>query len=151
MISPELLRRYALFAGLPQELFEAIAQFSDEVILETDTYLFEQNTPAVEAFLVVSGSVDLLIDMDETGEHREEVETLVTGEFIGWSALIQPHIYKLSAVTTEETKIIIIEADQLRALLAAYPAWGYRVMARLAKIIGTRLMHMRTRLMSFNP
>lgn len=150
MISPELLRRFALLGGLPPEMYEAIAQFSHELTLEIDTYLFEQNRPANEVFLVLDGTVDLLMNMDEKGRHREEVETLVPGEFIGWSALIEPHEYKLSAVTAEDTHLIVIEAVKFLDLLEQNPDWGYLVMQRIAGIIGERLTHMRMRLMSFH-
>lgn len=149
MISPELLRRYTLFGGLSHEMFEAIAQFSDELKLEKDTYLFEQNDSADEVYLVVDGAVELLIDMDEEGEEREEVEPVVAGEMAGWSALIEPHVYKLSAVATEDSNVIVIKADQLRDLLKNNPETGYMVMQRVAKTIGERLTNMRMRLMSF--
>lgn len=150
MISPELLRRYAIFGGLPQEVFEAIAQFSDELTLEEDTYLFEQNEPAEEFILVLSGSVDLLMDMDEEGEKRNEIETVVAGEFVGWSAIIEPNVYTLSAATTEESQLIIIDAVKFRELLEANHEWGYLVMQRVAKSMGTRLTNMRMRLMSLS-
>lgn len=151
MISPELLRRYALFGGLPHDAFEAIAQFSDELTLEADTYLFEQSTPAEELILVLTGTVDLLMDMDETGDERKEIETVVAGEFVGWSAIVEPHIYTLSAVTTEDSQLIVIDAAKFRELLEANHEWGYLVMQRFAKMIGMRLTNMRMRLMSFSP
>lgn len=148
MISPELLRRYGLFAGLPHDLFESIAQFSDELTLEPDTYLFEQGDSADELYLIMSGSVDLLIDMDDEGRERSEVETVVDGEAVGWSALIEPFEYTMSAAALTKTHVIIIDAVKLREVLEAHPQWGYRVMQRVAKIIGERLTNMRLRLMS---
>jgi CRP-like cAMP-binding protein len=151
MISPELLRRFKLFGGLEHDMFEAIAQFSNELTVESDTYLFEQNDNAEELYLVLKGSVDLLMDMDEEGEVRNEVETVVAGEFVGWSAFIEPHTYKLSAATTEESHLLVVEAEKLRKLLEDNPGAGYKVMTRIAETIGTRLTNMRMRLMSFSP
>lgn len=148
MISPELLRRFKLFAGLPPEVFADIAQFCEEHILETDTYLFQQKAPAEELYLVLEGTADLLMDMDEKGTSRTEIETVVVGEVVGWSALIEPHVYQLSAVATSHLKVIVIDATKLRDYFSNKPEWGYLLMMRLAQVIGERLGHMRTRFIS---
>lgn len=148
MISPELLRRFKLFAGLPPEIFTEIAQFCEETSLEPETYLFEQKGTADEVYLILEGTADLLMDMDETGATRTEIETVVVGEVVGWSALVEPHVYQLSAVATSQIKVIVINAVKLRDYLAAKPEWGYLLMMRLAQVIGERLGNMRTRFIS---
>lgn len=151
MVSPELLRRYALLGGLPHQVFDEVAQFCQELELEADMYLFEQGDKADKLYLIVNGAVDLLIDMDEEGEKRSEVETVVVGEFVGWSGIIAPHTYKLSAVTITKSHLIEIDAALFRAYLEDHPEWGYQIMVGVAKIIADRLTNMRMRLMSFAP
>ncbi|MGQ9908187.1 MAG: cyclic nucleotide-binding domain-containing protein [Candidatus Flexifilum sp.] len=148
MISPELLRRFKLFAGLPPEALAEIAQFCEEEALEADTYLFEQGDEADELYLVLDGAVDLLMDIDSKGESRTEIETVVAGEALGWSALVEPHEYQLSAAAATEVKVILIDAPRLRDYLAAHPDHGYVLMRRVAQMIGERLGHMRTRFIS---
>jgi CRP-like cAMP-binding protein len=151
MISPELLRRFTVFGGLAPEIYEEIAQFSDELTVDSDYYLFEEGDKAERLFLVLEGSVDLLINMNEEGTERNEVETIVTGQFIGWSSMLEPYVYKLSALTTSKSSIVVVDAAQLRDLLAKNPEAGFLVMSRVAKLIGERLTNMRMRLMSFSP
>lgn len=148
MISPELLRRFTLFAGLPPQALAEIAQFCEEEILEADTYLFEQGDDADELYLVLDGTVDLLMDMDSTGETRSELETIVAGEMVGWSGLVEPHEYKLSAAATTDVKVVIVDAIRLREYLSVHSEFGYLLMHRIAQVIGERLGHMRTRFIS---
>ncbi len=148
MISPELLRRFRLFAGLPPEVFADIAQFCEETVLETDTYLFEQKAPADELYLILEGAADLLMDMDENGQERTEIETVVVGEVIGWSSIVEPHVYQLSAVAASHLKVIVVNATKLREYLSDKPEWGYLLMMHLAQVIGERLGNMRTRFVS---
>lgn len=150
MISPELLRRFSLFGGMPPEMFEEIALFCEEHTFEPDTYLFEQGEAATAVYLVLDGMVDLLIDMDEEGELRDTIETIVAGEMLGWSAMVEPYRYKLSAATTTRAQIIQLDARRLNAFLNEHPHWGLILMKRVAQTIGERLTNMRTRLMSIS-
>jgi len=148
MVSPELLSRCALFAALPPPALAQIAKFCDEVALPPHSYLFEQKRPSDKLFLLLEGTVDLLMDMDEDGVERSVVERLVADDVVGWSALVEPHRYKLSAVAASGMKAISINALKLREYLAANPEYGYSVVLRVAHIIGERLSHMRTRFLS---
>ena len=83
MISPEILRRYQLFAGLPLEVLKEIAQFSRELTLEADTYLFQEGDSAEELYLIISGGIDLQLVMPDNGSQNIEVEMIVPGELVG--------------------------------------------------------------------
>lgn len=148
MISPELLRRFTLFAGLPPEMLADMAHFCIEEVLEDNTYLFQQKDNADELFFVLEGTVDLLMDMDDQGKRRTEIESIVTGELVGWSALVEPHRYKLSGVAVGDVRLVVMNAVSLREYLDTQREWSYLLMQRLAQIIGTRLDHMRTRFIS---
>lgn len=148
MVSPEALRRYALFAGLPPAAFTALAQIAEEVTLEEDAFLFEEGAPAEELFLVVDGVLDLLFNLDEAGERMAEVESLVQGEAAGWSALIEPHVYSMSGVASVPTTVIALDGAGFREYLAANPGEGLLVYQQIAQSIAQRLNNMRLRLIS---
>ena len=148
MISPEILRRYELFAGLPFEALKEIAQFSKELTLETDTYLFQEGDPAEELYLIISGGIDLQLVLPGNGGQNIEVEMIVPGELVGWSALIEPYIYHMSAVSTTPTRVVVIDGLQMREYLAKHHEWGYTVLLRIARIIGEPLSKTYLRLIS---
>jgi CRP-like cAMP-binding protein len=148
MISPEILRRYDLFAGLPLEALKGIVVFSKELTLEADTYLFQEGDPAEELYLIISGGVDLQLAIREENAQHTDVEMIVPGEMTGWSALVEPHIYHMSAVTSTPTRVVVIDGAQLRDYLAKQPEWGYTILLRVARVIGDRLSKTRLRLIS---
>jgi len=148
VISPEILRRFPIFAGLPPQAFAELAQFGDEDMLTADTLLFEEGEEADKLYLLLEGSVDLLMNLDEKGEKQIEIETLVAGEIVGWSALVEPHIYKASAAASTLVRVAVLDAVKVRAYIAEHPEQGLVMMQRLAQTIGARLNHMRIRLIS---
>ncbi len=148
MLSPEILRRFSIFAGLPAQAFTELAQFGSEATFETDTLLFEEGDAADEIYVLLEGSVDLLMNLDDKGEKQIEIETLVAGELVGWSALVEPYIYKASAAATSRVRVAILDGAKLRDYVAAHPEQGLVIMRQLAQIMGKRLNQMRVRLIS---
>jgi len=100
-------------------------------------------------YLIVDGGVDLSMNVGEIGEQRiEKLEPLRNGEVVGWSAIVEPHIYTLGAQTMQDTHLIVFDGVALRKLLDDHPDQGYYFMKELAKVIGQRLLSKCTQLMS---
>ena len=67
------------------------------------------------------------------------VDRTTTGGFFGWSALVGPHFYVMSAICRESSRVVIISGVELVALFDRDYYIGYKVLQSLASIIGTRL------------
>ena len=70
---------------------------------------------------------------------RTTVSVCGPGEAIGWSALVEPREYTLSAIAWEPSRLIGIEAGLLQLALDAFPEIGYRIMRSLSTIMSRRL------------
>ena len=148
MISPELLRRLHLFAGLDSEAFEDLAMMSEEQHFRHEAWLFYESDPANALYFILEGIVELKIDLDEAGTRHTDLTRLVKGDLIGWSALAEPHIYTLGACAVTPVEVIRLDAVKLRSYLDDHPTIGYRVMQRLAGQIGERLTNLRIQFVS---
>jgi CRP-like cAMP-binding protein len=149
MISTELLRRYPLFARQTDEMLKQIAMLAQEKEMKADAWLFFEGEAAKTLYLIIEGGVDLSMNIGEIGERRiEKLEPLRDGEVVGWSAIIEPHVYTLGAQTTEDTHLIAFDGIALRQLMDDHPDQGYYFMKELAKVIGQRLVGKCTQLMS---
>lgn len=149
MISPEMLRRYSLFAGLDPALFKEIAMLGDEITLEKDEWLFHEDDEADALYLVASGAVELKIQLgQQAAAHFADLSTLVEGDVVGWSALVEPYVYTLSAVAASPATLIRLDAPRLRALMDENSEFGYTLMSRLAGALGERLTHLRVQFVS---
>jgi hypothetical protein len=73
---------------------------------------------------------------------REEdimVEERASGQTVGWSALIPPYRFTLTAAAPLETEVIALAREVLNTYFAAHPDTGYAVSLNLASIVGQRL------------
>ncbi len=144
MISPEVLRRYPYFVGISEETLKEIAMIAEEANIPANTQLFNEGDPADYLSVIVSGEVNIQYLLG-TGEMRT-VDTLVGGDLLIWSALIEP--YKTTAIgtTTQETHLVKINARKLRALCEKDPEVGYRLTTQVAKLLAHRLESARVQL-----
>ena len=148
MISPETLRRYALFAGLEPGVFKTLAMMGDEVSLAAGTWIFQEGSEADALYLVDSGSVELKLKLDEAGEHQIDLATLVAGDVLGWSALVEPYVYTLGAVASGDARLIRLDGAQLRGFMIDDCISGTVLMQRLAQALGKRLTNLRVQFAS---
>ena len=148
MISPEVLRRFTLFAGLDAEVFKSLAMTGEELTVSAGEWLFQEGADAEALYLVLEGTVDLKINVNEAGTEQADLSTLVAGDVMGWSALVEPYVYTLGAVATSEAKVARLDGAQMRALMDEQPEMGYILMHQVAQAIGTRLTNLRVRFVS---
>jgi CRP/FNR family transcriptional regulator, cyclic AMP receptor protein len=144
MISPEILRRYPYFGGINDESLKQVAMLADEVTVPAGKQMFNEGDPAQYLYLILRGEVNIQYLLG-TGELRT-VDTLVDGDLLVWSAMVEP--YKTTAVgtTTKETQLVRIAAPRLRALCDKDPLLGYRLTIEVAKLLSHRLESARIQL-----
>jgi CRP/FNR family transcriptional regulator, cyclic AMP receptor protein len=144
MISPELLRRYPYFAGVSDESIKEIAMIAEEKRAPVGTRMFGEGDPANCLYIIAKGEVNIDY-MLGTGEIRT-VDTLVDGDLLVWSALIEP--YKTTAIgtVTKDCDLLCINAPRLRALCEQDPLLGYRLTGQVAKLLAHRLEGARVQL-----
>ena len=106
--------------------------------------MFVEGDPANYFNIIVKGEVDIQYILE--GDSRQTVDTLTAGDPLCWSALVEP--YKMSAIgtTTKDTQIIQIKAEAMREMCEKEPMVGYRLMMRIARLLGDRLQNARVQL-----
>ncbi len=145
MVSPELLCRFSLFADLDSSIYQELAVASKEISLIAGQWLFMEGDDADALYLVLEGKIELKITMDQKGQHRQDISTVAEGHMMGWSALVEPYMYTLSAVAATDCRLISLEASAVRDMMERNPEIGYTVMKRLARAIGARLTSLRVK------
>jgi len=134
-----------LFAKLSEKEVSQLAvaladQCTTEAFKSGDT-IFTQGEHTKSLYVVLDGQV-MLQRTFYLGERTATtpVAILGKGRAMGWTALLYgPRYSTASAVCQKPTKIISIEGDALRSLLEKEPDMGFRVMERLACMLGDRL------------
>lgn len=148
MISPELLRRFSLFTGIDPAILKDVAMLGTELTAAEGEWLFQEGDEGDALYLIISGEIELKINLDETGEKKADISSHVDGAMIGWSSMVEPYVYTLGAVVTREAHLVKLDASDLRRFMNSNPEMGLKIMCRLAKLIGERLNEMRVRFVS---
>lgn len=144
MISPEQLRRYPYFANTSEEALKQVAMISDEAMAETGQTIFHEDDPADTLYILVEGEVDLKYTLGD-GQQRV-VDTIVAGELLIWSALVEPYRCITTGTARTPCKLISINGQKLRTLCEQNHDLGYRMLISVTQCLATRLEGARVQL-----
>jgi CRP-like cAMP-binding protein len=144
MISPERLRRYAHCAGASDELLKMVAMLAAERPFAAGEALFEEGQPARKLMMLESGSVDIVHTLGDG--RRVIVDTLVGGDMMAWSALLEPYLLTAAGVGREAGRLIDIDGEGMRRLCQENPEYGLTLMTEVAKTLRARLNATRVQL-----
>lgn len=138
-LMPELL------SGIAPEQAAAILALGKRVVVSSGAELFHLGDAADCLFVIQRGRLRLTLPMNVRGGAQEVlVEERVPGQTVGWSALIPPYRFTLTATAPLETEVVTLSRDALRAHFAEHPAVGQAVALNLAAVIGERLQLFQT-------
>lgn len=137
----ELLRQADLLQGLPDEDVERISAIATTQNLSSGDYLFLLGDDAVRLYVLVKGRVDLCFPMS-LGETLNDVsvEVVSPGQTMGWSALVKPYRFTLSARASGPTQVVSFARTDLLEFFNASPRIGYAVLTRISELVGVRLL-----------
>ncbi len=144
MISPEVLRRYPYFSGIGDESLKQLAMIAEEKSVPAGTQIFCEGAPADKLSIIVKGEVSVQYLLGN-GEYRT-VDTLVDGDILGWSALVEPYKITAFCTATRPTELVQLDSRKVRELCNQDPQVGYQLMVQVAKLLGHRLEGARVQL-----
>jgi CRP-like cAMP-binding protein len=129
-----------LFKGLAPDEAERVLALGERVKLGAGTELFHLGDAAESIYLVVRGRLRLTLPM-QVRSHEEAVlvEERSSGQTVGWSALIPPYRFTLTASAPEGAEVIALSREALNSYFAAHPVTGYAVSLNVSCVIGHRL------------
>ncbi len=138
------LKRAEVFLGLDDGDLQTIADLPScrERLFRSGDIIFSKGDEAAYLYVLKDGGVDLVTEPlpASKGETTDlVVDRITTGGFFGWSALVGPHIYVLSAVCRKPSEVVTIAGAELLALFGHDYRVGYRVFRSLSHVIGSRL------------
>jgi CRP-like cAMP-binding protein len=157
MVSPELIRRYPIFAGLSLEQITTLAQIAEEMAVKAEYYFFCEGEELDHFHIVLEGRVGILVDLPIQGvrqpvsrqitgslETKEVVvSTIEPGEIFAWSALVSPHAATSRAKALTSSRVISFDCRELRKIFEEDCRFAYLMVQKAAQRIRQRLRDMR--------
>jgi CRP-like cAMP-binding protein len=129
-----------LFKGLTPSEAECLLALGKRMVLTSGAELFHLGDTADSIFLVARGRIRLTLPMQvRSRDENVFVEERSSGQTVGWSALIPPHCFTLTASAAIETEVNALPREVLKAYFATHPETGYAVSLNLSTVIGQRL------------
>jgi len=132
-----ILAKHPFFKGLEPRYLQLITGCASNVRFDAGTYIFREGEPASQFFLIREGKVALEIHGAPRGPIT--IETIETGEVLGWSWLFPPYRWHFSGRVIEPTRAIALDGVCLRNKAEEDPRLGYELMKRVAQIMMERL------------
>ena len=129
-----VLNETPLFAGCDAQTLASIAKIAVERDCLKGDVIYETGGEALETFVLVRGLVSFTT---RTGVGLLNVQSVMKRHMIfGWAALVPEHPHRLgSAKCLEDSKVLVLNGDELLEILGRQPQSGFLVMKRLCSLI----------------
>jgi CRP-like cAMP-binding protein len=129
-----------LLKGLEPGDAAALVALGTRLTRPAGSVLFTLGADAESAYAIESGRVSLTLPMQVGGREQDVlVEERTAGETVGWSALVPPHRFTLTAKTLIDSEVIAFSRVALLEHFASRPEVGLVVTRNLSAIMGQRL------------
>ncbi|RMF56538.1 MAG: cyclic nucleotide-binding domain-containing protein [Calditrichaeota bacterium] len=139
------LREHPFFQDFPEKYLEKIAEWTTFATFNPGQYIFRLGEDADMFYLIEKGVISLEVYVPKCGPVT--IETLGTGDVLGWSWLYAPHRWQFDARAVEVTNALVINAKILRSQIEDDHELGYQMMTRISRIVRNRLQATRMKLM----
>jgi CRP-like cAMP-binding protein len=135
-----LLRRHPFVEAFEPAHVDKLAQLARGVTFERDQVVFHEGDECNDFFIILKGMVAL--EVEEPGSTLR-VQTLSSGDELGWSALLMASGKYFQARALERTDALAFDGPELLAECRHDPAFGFAFMYRLLGVVAARLQHTR--------
>lgn len=132
--------QYELLHGLEPEQVKRVLARAKTLAVGSGQPLFQLGEPATEVFLVKTGLVGLSLPLQIQGAERNvSVREQGPGETVGWSALVAPERYTLSARAVTDSELLTLTRSEMQELFNEDQSIGLCMMRNLAELVALRL------------
>ncbi len=140
-----LLSEHPFFQGLTPDRISALSRIAGTESFNAGKYIFREGDESSAFYLIRNGKVAVEVFAAQRGALT--IQTLDTGDVLGWSWLVPPHRWRFSARAVDLVRTIRLEGNTLLSLCQSDHELGYQVLIRLFQAVAQRLEATRLQLM----
>ena len=127
-MDPRDVQSIPLFAGLSKDDQKVVAQYADEVDVDTGAVLAQEGRLAYEFFAIKAGTAEVKLGGQRAAE-------LGPGDFFGEIGLLAGDRRVASVVAASPMSLIVLTGSQLRAIDSRMPGVAERIRSAMAERI----------------
>jgi CRP/FNR family transcriptional regulator, nitrogen oxide reductase regulator len=129
-----------LFQGVDRDHLALLQKITTTLTVPAGAPIFLLGEDAASLYVIASGRVALQLPVVIRGKGADvTIEEKHAGDVIAWSALVSPHKLTLTARAIEETSLVALRRDDLRALFEEHAAIHQRIADNLCHVISSRV------------
>ena len=132
----KLLRDLPIFKGLEVDELERVAALFRKRLVQPDEVIFERDTMGSEAYVILRGSVRVILD------NGKPIGSFIAGHIFGELAFLDGGTRGARAVAISPTILLIVQRSEFEALAEARPNIGRIVYKNIARELTERLRRM---------
>ena len=147
----DILKKSDLFGAMDNAHLNKVATYTRSVSYRVGDYIFREGDEASELYILTEGRIALEMEVKPVPSRPAiptALEVVSKDEFFGWSALVEPYVFTLSARCMTPCTTVAIKGDMLRKTMNDDTVLGYEVMKELCKLLSLRLANTRLRLIN---
>jgi signal transduction histidine kinase len=141
-VTSGILRRFEIFEGFTDEELAEVAKLCRAEHHDDGVKLFDEGDPAEKLYLVLEGKVSLekKVQLGRSGSSRQATVSIQgPGQTVGLSSLVAPHIYTMSGICIEPSRLLTIDGGEMRRFIASDPEAGLKLMSAIATLVQGRM------------
>lgn len=132
------LKESRIFNGLTEEQLENIKESGEIISVEENVILFEQNSEGNEVYILLSGRVQISVQLANKTE-QAPVHTIVPGDLFGEFALITNNPRSARATAHQDSKLFMLARDNFNKLAEEDPKVGFVMLKNLSEVLIERI------------
>ena len=144
MVTLDFLEKVEVFKDLDDGQLAVLQEYCETAEFKRGEKIFSAGDDPLYLWVVMTGRVDLHWEIPGRSASAEKtISTLKATATFGWSSLVPPHKYMLSAYCGSRTCTLIkIAKDRLVDLFEKDAPIGYKVMTGLLSVVGSRFLNL---------
>ncbi len=140
-----ILKKHPFFSDLSDADLALITGCAKNVRFQAGDVLAREGEPADAFFLLREGRVSVAMPTPRGGRHS--IETLETGDVVGWSWLLPPYVWQFDVTAVTPVRALSMDGRCLRNKCENDPRLGYDLMKRFSRVMAERLAATRLQLL----
>jgi CRP-like cAMP-binding protein len=137
--------KHEFLQALGERHLLALASGASPFTAPPGTMLAREGEPAQYFYLIQSGCVAINIHTSKRGDMP--IQTVGPGEILGWSWLVEPHVWQFDGRVQETVQGIKLDGEWLREKCEQDHELGYHLLRQLLSVLATRLSSTRRQLL----
>lgn len=140
----EVLKKSQLFWRLNDAQIDQITAIASELKFSAGSAVYHAGESAGYLYVVEKGKVSLEMEIRLGTRTRKQanIDVVTEGQVFGWPALFpEMAAYTMSAIVTEDAKLIVLDGVKLQSLSSQDVGMGRDVMRELVNLVSNRFSH----------